>query len=63
MSATSQEGESHRSATMTTGELTCSPAGVMAVKKYALASAGGFGAASVPGVAGGDARVIAIAPR
>ena len=48
---------------MTTGELTWSTAGVMAVKKYALASAGGFGAASVPGVAGGDARVIAIAPR
>ena len=48
---------------MTTGELTCSPAVVVAVMKYALASAGGCGAASVPGVAGGDARVIAIAPR
>lgn len=38
---------------MTTGELTCSPADVVAVKKYALASAGGFGAASVPSA--GDA--------
>jgi hypothetical protein len=36
---------------MTTGELTCSPAGVVIAKKYARASAGG------------DARVIAIAPQ
>jgi hypothetical protein len=33
---------------MTTGELTWSPAGVMAVKKAGHASAGGFGATSVP---------------
>jgi len=50
MSGPSQEGEGHRSGTITTYELTCSPAGVVAVKKNALASAGD------------DARVLAIAP-
>ena len=44
-------GQCHRSGTITTGELTWSPPGVVAVKKNTRASAGG------------DARVIAIAPQ
>jgi hypothetical protein len=51
MSGPSQEGLVTGQAPMTAGELTWSPAGVVAVKKNALASAGG------------DARVIAIAPQ